>query len=308
MTELELVQRLRNTARSVADGIDEFGRPDEEAIHYLDMALEALGKFYAGDLAAQQGPEIKGVEWESVESTSEFACVREWWCMYRITLRTDGQKQLRLEWLGNKNDDLGIFLHWDQAKAAAQADYETRIRTALAPSVVAEPTPYVPAVIEFPDGGYAQLVLEDTATITGEVMEVEALHRMAEPREIIGFQWSLRTPSPHKGEPVAFASKAIMAILAKRDGNPHYALLADSAQDGLVEALFAAPPPMEGMVSVPREAWDELLDDLQRWDRLQFGGTQQFRNGSEKAKAVVVSRLKAMIAATPNHPEPGAGE
>lgn len=50
---------------------------------------------------------------------------------------------------------------------------------------------YVPQVIEFAEGGYAQLVTEDTATIAAEEMMVQVLRRLAEPRDIIGFQWDL---------------------------------------------------------------------------------------------------------------------
>lgn len=72
------------------------------------------------------------------------------------------------------------------------------LEDALVPSPSGEVAEgYVPQVIEFTEGGYAQLVLEDTATLTAEDMTVQVIRRLAEPREIIGFQWPLApTPQP----------------------------------------------------------------------------------------------------------------
>lgn len=79
------------------------------------------------------------LQWESVNSTSMWAAVPPLWLCYRVTLRTDRTKALRLEWLGNRNDELGTFTDWGLAQAAAQADYEARIRSALLPTIPPSP-------------------------------------------------------------------------------------------------------------------------------------------------------------------------
>lgn len=76
--------------------------------------------------------EVKALEWESIDSSCMWANVREFWLQYRITLRADGMKVLRREWMSNRTEEGGIFNEWDAAKAAAQADYTARIRSALA--------------------------------------------------------------------------------------------------------------------------------------------------------------------------------
>lgn len=58
---------------------------------------------------------------------------------------------------------------------------------------------YRPAIVEFPDGGYAQMVLEDTAIVHAEQMVVTALRRMGSPQidgELLGFQWELAASPP----------------------------------------------------------------------------------------------------------------
>ncbi len=59
---------------------------------------------------------------------------------------------------------------------------------------------YVPQVIEFHEGGYAQLVLEDTAMIAAEEMTVTALRRMTPRGELLGFQWDIPFAAPIQGE------------------------------------------------------------------------------------------------------------
>jgi hypothetical protein len=77
--------------------------------------------------------EVKALAWDGINPESMWAAVKPWWSMYRITLRADRRKQLRLEMLGDRNEDLGDFADWDQAKAAAQADFETRMSTLYHP-------------------------------------------------------------------------------------------------------------------------------------------------------------------------------
>lgn len=59
---------------------------------------------------------------------------------------------------------------------------------------------YVPQVIEYPEGGYAQLLLEDTAVIVAAWVTVQELRRM--PRgELLGFQWDIPvSPTPSDGD------------------------------------------------------------------------------------------------------------
>lgn len=45
----------------------------------------------------------------------------------------------------------------------------------------------------------------------------------------------------------------------------------------------------------------ELLDELKRWDRFQFGGTQEFQYGVKRMKEVITGRLEKML--PPQKPE-----
>lgn len=79
---------------------------------------------------------VKPLEWESVDSTSEWAALADLWMCYRISLRTDGIKVLRLEWLGNRTDEIGQYLDWDAARAAGQSDFAYRVSAALDPALL----------------------------------------------------------------------------------------------------------------------------------------------------------------------------
>lgn len=72
--------------------------------------------------------EIKPLWWTDYAHPymMSYAIVPALWIAYRVTLRSDGMKVLRVEQLENHNDDLGIFRDTEAAKAAAQADYEIR--------------------------------------------------------------------------------------------------------------------------------------------------------------------------------------
>jgi hypothetical protein len=71
-------------------------------------------------------------------------------------------------------------------------------------------------------------------------------------------------------------------------------------------AAFSSPPeePSEERVgALPLEMLDELMADLTRWDRMQFGGTKQFQDGVAKVKEVVRERLRRIRAALSSPPQ-----
>jgi hypothetical protein len=85
-------------------------------------------------------------------------------------------------------------LYTHPAPSRADIERETLERAAK----VAEAR-YVPQIIEFQEGGYAELVLEDTASVTGEPVIVRPMYRMTEPRDLLGFTWDLPLASISSG-------------------------------------------------------------------------------------------------------------
>lgn len=81
----------------------------------------------------EDGPKVKALEWDDYAHPymMSYAVIPTLWFAYRITLRSDGAKVLRLERLENSNEDLGVFPDLGAAKAAAQADCEKRVLSAL---------------------------------------------------------------------------------------------------------------------------------------------------------------------------------
>lgn len=69
-------------------------------------------------------------DWAGEQCTVRYAASRGFWVGYRIGLRADGRKALHIERIGNE-DRIGDYAEWEEAEAAAQADYEARIRSAL---------------------------------------------------------------------------------------------------------------------------------------------------------------------------------
>jgi hypothetical protein len=111
---------------------------DDEAVARSAAAEQAsaehqkwLRERVASPPPAQPAVTVKALEWESIDSTSMWASTKPLWMTYRITLRADRMKALRLEMLGNRTEELGIYGEWDEAKAAAQADYSARILSAI---------------------------------------------------------------------------------------------------------------------------------------------------------------------------------
>jgi hypothetical protein len=94
--------------------------------------------------------------WESVDSASEWAAVPEFWMCYRISLRSDRQKVLRLEWLGNRNDELGLFLTWDGAREAARADFAARLEAWTKPPAKRVSNPDGLTLGQLIDAGWSQ--------------------------------------------------------------------------------------------------------------------------------------------------------
>lgn len=80
--------------------------------------------------------------------------------------------------------------------AAAQSDYEARIRSALA-----APVPdFTPGIVENTEAGISELVIKDGPTVTGQEMTVRPLLDI-ETRQIVGFQWlSARLASTERTE------------------------------------------------------------------------------------------------------------
>jgi len=74
------------------------------------------------------GNEPVALRWDNLDGTSSWATIAPLWMCYRVALRSDGMKVLRLEWLGNRTDELGLFGTWDEARTAAQGDLNARLR------------------------------------------------------------------------------------------------------------------------------------------------------------------------------------
>lgn len=71
-------------------------------------------------------------DWAGEQCTVRYAASRAFWVGYRIGLRLDGRKALHVERIGGE-DRLGDFASWDEAEAAANADYEQRVLSTLEP-------------------------------------------------------------------------------------------------------------------------------------------------------------------------------
>lgn len=158
---------------------------------------EALARIHKARADALQadGRAVKPLEW--IEGPNNWSWGFQASSSLGLTYRVwpDGPM-----WRTNAVD--GLCANEGEAKAAAQADY-ARLRTAALSAVTVgqkdETVGYVPQIIEYEEGGYAQLVLEDTAMIVAEFVTVQVMRRLDEPREIIGFQWDLPL-KPHRVE------------------------------------------------------------------------------------------------------------
>jgi hypothetical protein len=82
----------------------------------------------AANPSVAEGVAVAPLKWDDYSHPymMSYATLPALWIAYRIAARSDGAKVLRLEFLGNRTDDLGAFPTTDGAKAAAQADYEKR--------------------------------------------------------------------------------------------------------------------------------------------------------------------------------------
>lgn len=132
MTELETVdlqQRL----------VDALYGPGKRRSDTVEELADAMIAIFASRASQQQGPEIKGLEWEKNHDALDKA--RSILGLYRIWSHISAPSPE----LVTPDSRRTAFPNIAAAKAAAQADYEARIRTALAPSVGAEePTTQAP--------------------------------------------------------------------------------------------------------------------------------------------------------------------
>lgn len=108
---------------------------DAEAWHEIGYVVRPL---YAVSPAAEPVKvEPLEFDWAGEQCTVRYAASRGFWVGYRIGLRADGRKALHIERIGNE-DRIGDYAEWEEAEAAAQADYDARIRSALVSEKEAE--------------------------------------------------------------------------------------------------------------------------------------------------------------------------
>jgi len=106
--------------------------PEQQREYWLDKADAALTAALA--VQTQQGVEVRRLEWDE-DDTAE----NGFWGAYEITDRGDGQYDVSMN--GGRIASGRKLPSKHAAKAAAQSDYETRIRSALVdvPAVESEP-------------------------------------------------------------------------------------------------------------------------------------------------------------------------
>jgi len=145
----EPVQMYRDAAMRMIEDATLPGTGGDTFPTVRDNALaDAFASAMQAALRAQQqaaGWRVKPLKWEHFDSHHmAYATVPSLWIAYRIALRTDGRKVVRLEMLGDKNGDLGTCRSWEEAKHTAQSDYAARINSAIEPAPVADGYVMVP--------------------------------------------------------------------------------------------------------------------------------------------------------------------
>jgi hypothetical protein len=147
-------------------------------------------------------------------------------------LRLAGQL---LRYKSDRQYILGFNDGWEAAGEAPAAPHgaEVAVDIANAPA-------FKPSIIEYPDAGHTEMLLEDCPTIVGQEMTVRPLKRMSDDpdkRDIVGFQWD----SPY----------------SKLDEPQH----ADNLRHGLqnvADSLKSRPPELRGpFVSSATKRGDE---------------------------------------------------
>lgn len=186
------------------------------------------------------GVRVKPLEWKSTDSTSMWASQKwasdvQFWWTYRISRRSNRVHQVRLEGVNYGNADLGRFATWDEAKTAAQADCEARIRSAL-------------------------LISPDTAGLgsTGEATTFDQLKAAVERsrnRDVAGGGWSLNDKETDTalewiefligiGAPVPKIAgfDEGLQLVWPGNGARHYLMLGDDAEGFVLTVSKSSPP------------------------------------------------------------------
>lgn len=210
------------------------------------------------DIAAQAGVRVKQLEWHRV-GTREIAYAL-FGGSYAITEYAGMSKPYKLEKCGF---DGSVSTYWDtrnEAKAAAQADYEARILAAIEPQAVAEPV------------AWAQMINGTVVQVTDSREKMQSWINAGYPDiRQLGFVVPVTTSDERavEAEPaLSIARAAANEMLAANTQwrlDPKYILTICDA----LEAALAAPPkaqPVQGwqtMDSAPKD--EEVLIAYWRW-------------------------------------------
>lgn len=118
---------LRGLDNWINEGDWWFGDPDRGGFDqsFVKEAIAALTTLSAADLQPAPSVAVKALEWSEINEILEEAEAAPFGIFYHIEDDPDGYA------LDLNDDDLGSHSTLELAKAAAQSDYEARIRSAL---------------------------------------------------------------------------------------------------------------------------------------------------------------------------------